>query len=169
MPQTAVTTIRTFSDEQEKLNLTGVHPGLPKKLQIDLSVIPKLTLEQAGHIRHFYNMASQPDNLWSHMGSQEPGQEWLDSYRYQLANATYAASLAHYHRLPAARSIFKDLVERLIKRMLLPAVWNYWYLTSQGGNRTNPDAKEMRKPWADPIVRENIMVSSSLNSLPSGD
>ncbi len=25
------------------------------------------------------------------------------------------------------------------------------------GILTNPDIKELRKPWADPIVRENIM------------
>lgn len=123
-----------------------------------VSTIPKLTSEQAGHLRHFHNLSSLPSNEWTHMGTQEPGQEFLDSYRYQLANMTYATSLAHYHHLPAARSVFKGLIERLIGRMMLPAVWNYWYLTSQGGVRTNPNTKKLREPWADPVVRENIMV-----------
>jgi len=95
------------------------------------------------------------------MGSQEPGQEWLDGYRYQLATMAYAAGAAHYHRLPTLRSVFKILIEKLIHKMLLRDVWGYWYLTSQGGKMLDPDLKELRKPWADPNVKENIMVRDS--------
>lgn len=70
----------------------------------------------------------------------------------------YAASVAHYHRLPALRSPLKTLLGQLIEKMLRRDVWGYWYLTSQSGILVNPDIKELRKPWADPIVRENIMV-----------
>ena len=121
----------------------------------------KLSPEQAGHLRHFHNLASQLDGEWSLMGSQEPGQEWLDGYRYQLATMAYAAGAAHYHRLPALRSVFKTLLERLIHKMLRRDVWGYWYLTSQGGKMLDPDLKELRKPWADPNVKENIMVCYS--------
>jgi hypothetical protein len=38
-------------------------------------------------------------------------------------------------------------------------VWGYWYLTSQSGRSVDPDIKELRRPWADPVVKENIMVS----------
>ena len=92
------------------------------------------------------------------MGSQEPGQEWLDGYRYQLATMAYAAGAAHYHRLPALKSVFKTLIEKLIHKMLRRDVWGYWYLTSQGGKMLDPDLKELRKPWADPNKKENIMV-----------
>jgi hypothetical protein len=113
----------------------------------------KLSPEQAGHLRHFHNLASQLDGEWSLMGSQEPGQKWLDGYRYQLATMAYAAGAAHYHRLPALRSVFKTLLERLIHKMLRRDVWGYWYLTSQGGKVLDPDLKELRKPWADPNVK----------------
>jgi hypothetical protein len=34
-------------------------------------------------------------------------------------------------------------------------VWAYGYLTSQSGKLTDSDIIELRKPWADPIRREN--------------
>ncbi|CAK1360493.1 unnamed protein product [Cercospora beticola] len=96
------------------------------------------------------------------MGGQDPGQEWNDAYRYQLATMAYAAGVAHFHRLPALRSAFKCLIEQLIHKMLRRDVWSYWYLTSQSGKFVDPDIVEMRKPWADPNKEENIMYSGHL-------
>ena len=131
-------------------------------LPLDISEYQKLTREQAGHLRHFYNLVSAPDGDWPHMGSQEPAQEFLDAYRYQLATMAYAASVTHYHRMPAMRGLFKPLIRQLIHKMLRREVWGYWYLTSQSGIRVDPDLKELRKPWANPVVRENIMYSGHL-------
>ncbi|KAI9924306.1 hypothetical protein ASPWEDRAFT_29875 [Aspergillus wentii DTO 134E9] len=131
-------------------------------LPVDLSKYPKLSHEQAGHLRHFYNLSAAIDGDWPHMGSQEPAQEFLDAYRYQLATMAYAAGVTHYHRMPAMRGLFKPLIRRLIHKMLRREVWGYWYLTSQSGIRLDPDLKELRKPWADPVVRENIMYSGHL-------
>lgn len=132
----------------------------PQKLDpAFLANYEKLSPEQAGHLRHFHNLASQRDGEWNLMGSQEPGQEWLDAYRYQLATMAYASGAAHYHRLPALRSTFKALLERLIQKMLRRDVWGYWFLTSHSGKFVDPDIEELRKPWADTIVKENIMVS----------
>lgn len=133
--------------------------GLSKNLPVDfLARHVKLSREQAGHLRHFHNLATQRDGEWGVMGSQEPGQEWLDAYRYQIATMSYAAGVAHFHRLPALRSIFQSLLDGLIHRMLRREVWGYWFLTSHSGKFVDPDIKELRQPWADPIVRENIMV-----------
>ena len=69
--------------------------------------------------------------------------------------------------------------------MLLRIVWAYWFNTSLGGKQyrpkalldfvrheltyspfqgtaTDPDLKKLREPWADPVVRENIMYSGHL-------
>jgi hypothetical protein len=73
---------------------------------------------------------------------------------------TYAAGAAHFHHLPMAKSIFQSLFEKFIAKMLRREVWGYWYLTSQSGIKVNPSIKELRKPWADPIILENIMVRS---------
>ncbi|KAJ7511830.1 hypothetical protein B0H11DRAFT_1953193 [Mycena galericulata] len=135
----------------------------PKTLPPDLlRNSPKLSASQAGHLRHFHNLAAALPGEWPQMGSQVPGQEWLDSQRYQLATMAYAAGVAHYHRLPALRSVFKTLLEALISKMMHRDVWSYWYLTSQSGRTVDPDIKELRKPWPDPIVRENIMYSGHL-------
>lgn len=133
-----------------------------ERLQLDLSEYKKLDNLQAGHIRHFHNLVSQPDGEWHHMGSKEAQQEFLDAFRYQISAMAYSASVVHYHRLPAARSIFKPLIRRLIHKMLLPEVWAYWYLTSQSGSFTDPRRTELRKPWSNPVVRENIMYSGHL-------
>lgn len=125
----------------------------------DISSYPKLSLAQAGHLRHFHNLATQLDGEWRHMGCQEPMQEWLDGYRFQLATMAYAASLAHYHHQPILRTAYKQLMRSLIHKMLRRECWGYWFNTSLGGVATDPDLKELRKPWADPVVRENIMYS----------
>ncbi|EOD44468.1 putative linalool dehydratase-isomerase precursor protein [Neofusicoccum parvum UCRNP2] len=155
--QTATTTAAPGSIP---LSTPGPLPiALPSHI---LSKFPALTPAQAGHLRHFHNLATQLDGEWRHMGAQDPGQEWLDAYRYQLATMAYAAGAAHYHRLPALRSVFRVLLEQLIHKMLRREVWGYWYLTSQSGRFVDPDIEELRKPWSDPIKRENIMYSGHL-------
>jgi hypothetical protein len=77
-------------------------------LQTDfLDNVDKLSREQAGHLRHFHNLATLPYGQWDGMGSQVPGQEWLEIYRYQLTAMAYASGAAHFHRLPALRAPFK--------------------------------------------------------------
>lgn len=146
------------------IKVIGESPNeaLPATLPIDLSDYVKLSPEQVGHLRHFYNLAFQPDGEWRFMGTADPGQEFLDAYRYQLATMAYAASLAHYHRLPAVRTVFKPMLRQLIHKMLRRDVWGYWFLTSHGNSRTDPSLQELRKPWADPVARENIMYSGHL-------
>lgn len=129
---------------------------------MDLSKYPKLTKEQVGHVRHFYNLATQPDGEWHHMGTQEPMQEFLDAYRYQLATMAYATAATHFHHQNALRSVYKPLMRQLIHKMLLRQVWGYWFTTSLGGTVTDPSLTELRQPWADPIVKENIMYSGHL-------
>ena len=135
-----------------------VEPGLPANF---LDGVEKLSRAQSGHLRHFHNLATQPDDEWLHMGGQDHGQEWVDGYRYQLATMAYATGAAHYHRLPALRSVSRTLLEKLIAKMLRKEVWGYWFLTSHGGTKTDPSLTELRRPWSDPIKKENIMVSRS--------
>ncbi|KAK4931638.1 hypothetical protein LTR49_002030 [Elasticomyces elasticus] len=100
----------------------------PPSCPITVSSYPSLTNEQVGHIRHIHNLSLLLDGQWTHMGAQEPRQEFLDAYRYQLATMAYTISVTHYHR----------------------------------GVRTDPSLTVLRAPWADPIVRENIMYSGHL-------
>lgn len=75
---------------------------------------------------------------------------------------TYAAGSSHFHRQPILRSVYKALFRGLIHKMLFKPVWAYWFHTSLGGIATDPDLDKLRQPWADPIVKENIMYSGHL-------
>jgi hypothetical protein len=62
----------------------------------------------------------------------------------------------------ALRSVYKSLIRQMIHKMLLRIVWAYWFNTSLGGIVTDPDLKKLREPWADPVIKENIMYSGHL-------
>ncbi|KAM0446046.1 hypothetical protein ACHAO4_009491 [Trichoderma viride] len=155
------TQTQSVSEARILLNHSN-NTAFPPRLPSGYAHPAKLTREQAGHIRHIHNVVSQVDGEWRFMGTQEPGQEWLDAYRYQLATMAYAVAAAQYHRMPAARSALKPLMGRIIHKMLRREVWGYWFLTSHSGSFVDPDLKELRKPWADPICKENIMYSGHL-------
>ena len=131
-------------------------------LSLNISRHPKLDTAQAGHLRHFHNLTTQLDGEWHHMAGFEPLQELFDAYRYQLSVMAYATGLAHFHRLPAARSMFKRLLDQIMHKMLLRDVWGYWWNASLSGDVIDPGRTELRKPWADPIIKENIMYSGHL-------
>ncbi|KAK5166896.1 uncharacterized protein LTR77_007625 [Saxophila tyrrhenica] len=134
----------------------------PETLTLDVSVFPKLNTQQAGHLRHYYNLVAQPDGDWRYFETADGHEEFDDARRYQLATMAYATGAAHYHRLPALRGAFKRLMHLMISKMLRKEVWSYWFLASHGGKQLDPDLKELRKPWADPVVEENIMYSGHL-------
>ncbi len=134
----------------------------PAEPPVKASDYPKLDHKQAGHLRHFHNLVSQADGEWHHFGGLEGHQELDEAFRYQLATMAYATGVAHYHRLPAMRGAFKKLFRRIIHKMLLRHVWGYWYNTSQSGFILDPGLPELRKQWADPVIKENIMYSGHL-------
>lgn len=139
------------------MNTVTSDPGQPAERGLDEL--------QLAHLRHIENLANQLDGDWSHMGSADPGQEWFDSYRYQLAKAAYALGLAHFHRLPAAPCVFKPVYQDLMRKMLRRDVWGYWKDTSQSGTFVNPGLEQLREPWPDPVVKENIMYSGHLHAM----
>ncbi|KAK2597260.1 hypothetical protein N8I77_013120 [Diaporthe amygdali] len=164
MPASMAVNTSSSSTALEQILSLDTTSSLPPKLPSHiLRHFPnKLDRAQAGHIRHFHNLATQLDGEWHHMGGADPGQEFFDAYRYQIATMAYGAGVAHYHRLPALRSVFRSLFEQLIHKMMRRDVWGYWYLTSQSGKFVDPDITELRKPWPDPVCRENIMYSGHL-------
>src|SRR5690349_13657484 len=120
---------------------------------------------QAGHLRHFANLARQPPNDWSLMQGRGAGQDDFGGYRFQLAYIAYALALTHRHRLPAAPGAFKPVFERLIEKMLLPEVWMYWERVSRGGSVFNAHLSHQLKEEWDPVARDNIMYSAYVQSM----
>jgi hypothetical protein len=133
-----------------------------RRPRTDVSRYASLDHKQAGHLRHFHNMVSQPEGQWKYFDTLEYFQEFDDSSRYQLATMAYAAGAAHYHRLPALRGPFQMLMRQMISRMLRREVWAYWFVSSHGSKMFDPSMTELRTPWADPVRSENIMYSGHL-------
>jgi len=80
-------------------------------------------------------------------------------YRYQLATMAYAPGLTHYHQLPVMRSLSSLSFDAFIQDATSRDA-GYWFLTSHSGPQLDPDLKDLRKPWADPIVYENYIMYS---------
>ena len=129
------------------------------------TAVNPLDREQMGHLQHAQNLAAMPDGEWRHMGSWDPGQEWLDAYRYQLAFMAYSVALATYHYLDAAPRTTQPVFDALIRKMVRREVWDFWRETSRSGPRLDPDLKQLREPWTDPIKSENIMYSGHLHAM----
>ena len=123
-----------------------------------------LDAEQVGHVRHFANLARQPQNDWSGMKGRSTGQDDFGGYRFQLAYMMYALALAHVHRLPAAPGVFKPIFERLFEKLLLPEVWMYWRDVSRGGSVFNAHLSAGYTEEWDPVRRDNIMYSAYVQS-----
>lgn len=64
----------TTTRVSEHIALRGDQLSAPKKLPIEISKYQILDQKQAGHLRHFHNLASQPAGDWSLMGAAEPAQ-----------------------------------------------------------------------------------------------
>ncbi|GLZ53501.1 hypothetical protein [Actinomycetospora sp. NBRC 106378] len=128
------------------------------------SAAPRLTAEQAGHLRHIDNLSRLPRGDWRHMAGPLPMQEDFNAYRYQLGYMSLALALAHYHRLPAAPVVFHDTLDRLIQRMLEPDVWTYWRDTSTQGGFGPIDLPQLPSR-TDPVAVDNIMYSAYLQMM----
>jgi hypothetical protein len=123
-----------------------------------------LDMVQLAHLRHWRNLAKQPANDWSLMGSRAAGQDDFTSYRYQLAYMIYGAGLVHRHRLPAAPGLFQPMIQSFMDKLLLPETWLFWKDTSRGGAPFNAHLSESYVEQWDPVIRDNIMFSAYVQS-----
>lgn len=91
MSQTTTTSTATRGAASTTLRASS--PSAPTKLPFSVEQYPKLDHKQAGHLRHFHNLVTQPDGSWNHMGALDGSMEWEDAYRYQLATMVSLSSL----------------------------------------------------------------------------
>ena len=123
---------------------------------VDVRKYPALSDKEIGHIRHFLKLSRQLPGDWSGMGDnwwQTPER----TLQYQLAFMTYGLATAQYNSTPAYRDVYRETMDRLIEKLLLPDVWRSWSDVSRGGMLTNSDQKALEEGWVDPVRKNNIM------------
>ena len=151
------------------LALVGAQPAAHSERGAILAAdYPGLSTEEMGHVRHMINLANQLDGDWSLMGNT-PGGDSFDAYQFQIAFATYALSMAQYHKVPAHRDLYLEASSRLIEKMMHRDVWQYWARMSQqeiGGADQDGNRAVYRddswEGWIDPNIKSNIMYSGHL-------
>jgi hypothetical protein len=139
--------------------------GANVQLPVDIGRFPLLDKWQLGHLRHIDNLSRQPPNDWSLMLGRDANQEDFGGYRFQLAYMAYALGLTYFHRLPAAPGVFRPTFQRLIEKMLHPAVWMYWRNVSRGGAIFNAHLSDQLSEQWNPVERDNIMYSAYVQSM----
>ena len=140
-------------------------PGANVQLPVDSGRFPLLDQWQLGHLRHIDNLSRQRPNDWSLMTGRAVNQEDFGGYRFQLAYMAYALGLTYFHRLPAAPGVFRSTFQRLIEKMLHPAVWMYWRDVSRGGAIFNAHLSDQLSEQWNPVERDNIMYSAYVQSM----
>src|SRR5262249_16337520 len=140
-------------------------PHVNGSLSLDIEKIPILDTLQLGHIRHIDNLSRQQPNDWSYMSGRAAHQEDFGGYRFQLAYMAYALGLTYFYRLPAAPGVFQPTFQRLIEKMLHPAVWMYWRDVSRGGAIFNAHLSDQLSEQWNPVERDNIMYSAYVQSM----
>ncbi|MBV1922230.1 MAG: hypothetical protein KUG73_16250 [Pseudomonadales bacterium] len=116
-----------------------------------LPIVEELSEEDLAQMRFLLDRSLQP--IADFGGFDIIDQFQTASLRYQVANISYALSLANYCRMPALRGYLAQAQVNLIEKMKEPIIWRYWRLENAWGNlRFDGD------PMA-PDTDDNIMYS----------
>lgn len=126
-------------------------------------VEPRLSDAEIGHLRHVVALARQDLDDWR--GWDAENQFDMEAYRYQIAFIGYALALQQYHSVPAWREVHRDILARLIRRMIQKPVWDYWEIVSRGKQEHDPDFDGPQVGWRDPLREKNVMYSAHLAHL----
>ncbi len=116
------------------------------------AVEPELDPIQLEVARSLFEKALQPLNQWD--GFALDVEQWqLKATRYQLYNAIARIGTIGYQHTPAFHGYAKEAMANLILKNLDKRIWQFWFWENLWGNWT---------PSADPIVKDNIMVTGWL-------
>ncbi len=139
--------------EQQKRNQVRVEADAKESFIPSASTNSELSLQDLQKMRALLDRSLQPVNEFK-------GFDWIDQFqtaslRYQINFVSYALSVASHVHLPAAHGYMHEAQHRLAYKLTDPRVWGYWQLENMWGNlRTS----------ADPIARDNIMLSGFLSA-----
>jgi hypothetical protein len=112
---------------------------------------PELSLDDLRLLRVLLDRALQPVPAFD--GFEHIEQFQTSALRYQINFSSYALALAQATHLPALQGYMHLAQRNLAAKQLDHRIWRYWRLENLWGNLD---------PGADPVARDNIMLSGFL-------
>ncbi len=112
---------------------------------------PELSLDDLRLLRVLLDRALQPVSVFD--GFEHIEQFQTSALRYQINFSSYALALAQATHLPALQGYMHLAQRNLAAKQLDHRIWRYWRLENLWGNLD---------PGADPVARDNIMLSGFL-------
>lgn len=141
--------------------LVALAPGLA--LAEDAGSAPPRTSMSDDEMAHLVNVARLvAQDLDDFAGWEAADQEAMESYRYQIAFASYALAFQQYHSVPAWREVHRATADRLLQKMLRKPVWEFWAEVSKTRRDYDPDWEGEQPSKHDPVGEKNIMYSGHL-------
>ncbi len=134
-----------------------------KSGKIDPNAYPAISAEELGQLKWVLKLANEPLDDFSDMNSLD--QVGITASRYTLAFSTYFLAAEQYHKLPALEGIIQPAFDRVIQKMFLKPVWEYWSHDSAGVPKFEPLMNQPYAPFADPIAYRNIMYSGHVSQM----
>ena len=124
---------------------------------------PMIGDEELGQLRWALQVADKELDDFSDL--EAINQEGVTAYRYSIAFLTYFLAAEQFHKLPAWPELIQPRMDRLIRKMILKPVWEFWAEVSRGVPVLEP---LMNKPYPaqhDPVAIDNIMYSGHLGHM----
>ena len=151
-----------LDDVGSQADAVGADPG-PSLPAVDPSSYPSLTPDAMGQLKFILGLAARPLDDFTDLEAN--GQLDLTSYRYSIAFSGYFLSVVQYHQLPAWSEAIGPAIDRLIHKILLKPVWEYWAETSKGISTLEPNLDMPYPERHDPVGEKNIMYSGHVAHL----
>lgn len=146
------------------VSLVAVQPTLAaKKTAIDPNAYPAISDEELGQLKWVLKLANEPLEDFADMNSLD--QVGITASRYTLAFTTYFLAAEQYHKLSAWDEAIKPAMDRVIQKMFLKPVWEYWSHDSAGVPKFEPLMDKPYAPFSDPIAYRNIMYSGHVSQM----
>jgi hypothetical protein len=134
-----------------------------KKAVIDPNTYPAISDEELGQLKWVLKLANEPLEDFADMNSLD--QVGITASRYTLAFTTYFLAAEQYHKLPALEGTIKPAMDRVIQKMFLKPIWEYWSHDSAGVPKFEPLMNQPYAPFSDPIAYKNIMYSGHVSQM----
>jgi hypothetical protein len=130
---------------------------------INPDAYPGISAEELGQLKWVLKLANEPLEDFSDMSSLD--QVGITASRYTLAFTTYFLAAEQYHKLPAWDEAIKPAFDRVIQKMFLKPVWEYWSHDSAGVTKFEPLMNQPYAPFSDPVAYRNIMYSGHVSQM----